>query len=91
MLQASEERNSLTSVLHFAEYHKRSGSTVEISFLEIFYVQFIRLTLVHVLVFLGFHKQYLDLPLSLTAFSRFGYTRNEADSSNKIHTEESRK
>ena len=39
MLQASEERNSLTRVLHFAEYHRRSGSTVQISFLEILVVK----------------------------------------------------
>ena len=71
MLQTSEERNSLTSVLHFAEYHKRSGSTVEISFLEFFYVQFIRLTLVLVMVFFGFHKQCLDLPVSLTESEAF--------------------
>ena len=38
MRQASEERNSLTRVLHFAEYHRKSGSTVEISLLENFYV-----------------------------------------------------
>ena len=69
MFQASEERNSLTSVLHFAEYHKRSGSTVEISLLEIFHLQFLRLTLVLVLVFFGFHKQYSDLPVILTDFS----------------------
>ena len=39
MRQASEERNSLTRVLHFAEYHRRNGFTVQISFLEIVVVK----------------------------------------------------
>ena len=35
MCQASEERNSLTRVLHFAEYHRKQGKTVQISYLTI--------------------------------------------------------
>ena len=39
MVQASEERNSLTRVLHFAEYHKENTPSVEISNLNILNVQ----------------------------------------------------
>ena len=35
MIQVSEERNSLTRIIHFAEYHKKSGSTTEISYSNI--------------------------------------------------------
>ena len=35
MVQAAEERNSLTKLLHFAEYYKKSGSTTEISYSNI--------------------------------------------------------
>ena len=35
MHQASEERNSLTRVLYFAEYHRKQGKTFEISYLSI--------------------------------------------------------
>ena len=34
MIQAAEERNSLTRILHFAEYDKKSGSTAKISAIE---------------------------------------------------------
>ena len=33
MIHASEERNSLTKVLHFAEYHKGNAARSQVSFL----------------------------------------------------------